>query len=333
MEAAGKREAGGREAGRPPACWVVTDGKAGMESQCLGLAEAMGLDPVVKRVRLRTPWRALTPWVPLPGAAAFHPASDPFGPPWPDLLIATGRRSAGPALMARARSGGRTFLVQIQDPGVPPARFDLLVVPRHDGLSGPNVVETQGALHRVTAERLRAAAAEWEPRFADLPRPRLAVLLGGDNGVYRFTPAAAGRLGAQLAALARAGWGIMATPSRRTGEEALARIRAALEGLPARIWDGTGENPYFGILGLADAVVATADSVNMVTEAAATGRPLHVAALEGGSPKFEAFHAGMRAAGLARPFEGGVDRGWSPPPLFETARVADIVWQRLRARG
>lgn len=327
MEPAGKPGAG-----PVPSCWVVTDGKAGMESQCLGLAEAMGLDPLVKRVRLRVPWRQLTPWVPLPGGSAFHPASDPFGPPWPDLVIATGRRSAGPALMARARSGGRTFLVQIQDPGLPPSRFDLLVVPRHDRLEGPNVVTTAGALHRVTPARLARAAAEWEPRLARLPRPRLAVLLGGDNGVYRFTPAAADRLAGSLAALAREGWSPMVTPSRRTGPEVMARIGAALDGTSAWIWDGTGDNPYFGILGLADAVVVTADSVNMVTEAAATGRPVHVAELEGGSAKFAAFHAAMREAGAARPFEGRID-DWTPVPLFETARVADIVWQRLRARG
>jgi len=324
--------AGKPGAGRTASCWVVTDGKAGMESQCLGLAEAMGLDPVVKRVRLRVPWRQLTPWVPLPGPSAFHPASDPFGPPWPDIVIATGRRSAGPALMARARGGGRTFLVQIQDPGLSPSRFDLLVVPRHDRVEGRNVVVTAGALHRVTPARLAAAAAEWEPRLGVLPRPRLAVLLGGDNGAYRFTPSAADLLAGRLAALAREGWSLMVTPSRRTSADVMARMRAALDGAAARIWDGTGDNPYFGMLGLADAVVVTADSVNMVTEAAATGRPVHVAALEGGSRKFAAFHAAMREAGAARPFEGRID-DWSPEPLYETARVADIVWQRLRARG
>ena len=109
------------------------------------------------------------------------------------------------------------------------------------------------------------------------------------------------------------------------------RLRAALAGLPAEIWDGTGDNPYFGYLGLADAVIVTSDSVNMVTEAAATGKPVHVVDLEGGSAKFAAFHAVMREAGVVRPFAGRIEH-WDHPPLLETGRVAAMVWERYRAR-
>lgn len=312
-------------------CWVVTDGKVGMENQCLGLAEAMGLTPEVKRIRLREPWRALNPWLPIIGRRVFHADSAPFLPPWPDLIIASGRQSAGPALYARKRSRGRTFVVQIQDPGAPASKFDLVVVPRHDKLRGDNVLVTTGALHRVTPARLAEAAGAWAPRLDHLPRPRAAVLIGGDNGVYRLTPAVMDRLASDLAGLARDGWSLMVTPSRRTGAGNEARLRAALAGLPADIWDGTGDNPYFGYLGLADAVIVTSDSVNMVTEAAATGKPVHVVDLEGGSAKFAAFHAMMRETGVTRPFAGRIE-DWDHPPLLETERVAAMVWERYRAR-
>lgn len=314
------------------ACWVVTDGKVGMETQCLGLAEALGFDPVVKRIRLRQPWRALNPWLPIPGRRVFAAGSDDFVPPWPDVIIATGRQSAGPALYAKKRTHGRIFCVQIQDAGVSPHRFDLVVVPEHDKVRGANVVTTLGALNRVTPERLAAEGAAWAPRLARLPSRRLAVLIGGDNGVFRLTPERMRSLADRLAALARDGWGLMVTPSRRTGAANEAMLRDALAGTDAFVWDGTGDNPYFGFLALADAIVVTADSVNMVTEAAGTGRPVHVVDLDGGSAKFAAFHDAMRRAGIARPFEGAIGR-WDYPPLLETARVARIVRERLRARA
>src|SRR5262245_19995601 len=97
-------------------CWVVTDGKAGMESQCVGLAEALGLAPIVKRVSLRTPWRQLTPRLRLFQRHGFAADSDELVPPWPDLLIATGRQSVAASLIVREesrRAGKGTVTVQL----------------------------------------------------------------------------------------------------------------------------------------------------------------------------------------------------------------------------
>ena len=309
-------------------CWVVTDGNAGMESQCLGLAEALGLSPRVKRIRARAPWRWLTPQL-WPGSLrTFSPDGDRLVPPWPDLVIATGRLSVAPVLAARRASGAR--IVQIQNPGVSPRRFDLVIAPEHDRLAGDNVITTLGALNRVTAARLAAAAAAYEPRLGNLPRPRVAVLLGGTSKVYRMTPRVMEGLGRQLAALARdRGFGLLVTPSRRTDPAGLAIVERALEGLPAEVWDGRGDNPYFAYLGLADAFVVTSDSVNMTCEAASTGKPVHVAALAGGSAKFRRFHRALQDAGITRPFDGEIE-AWRYPPLRETARVAEEVRRRLR---
>jgi mitochondrial fission protein ELM1 len=157
------------------------------------------------------------------------------------------------------------------------------------------------------------------------------VLIGGTNRAYRMTPALTHALAERLAALARVdGAGLAITPSRRTGAENLAILKERLSGLPAVIWEFCGENPYFGFLGLADAILVTADSVNMVSEAASTGKPVLVAALEGGNAKFRAFHESMRNAGHTRPFQGRLER-WQPPPLDETGRVAAEVKRRLFA--
>ena len=310
----------------PPTCWVLSDGKAGTENQCLGLAEAMGLAPVVKRVRPRAPWS----WLPV-GLGMASPGDVGLTPPWPDLLIASGRRSVPYALAVRRRSRGATFTVQIQDPRIAPRRFDLVAAPRHDHVRGANVVETLGALNRVTPERLREAAEHFAPRFAHLPHPLVAVLVGGSSGSYRLTPEATGALCDQLTKLGdSSGAGLVVTPSRRTGEANVAILGRRLAALPATVWDGAGENPYFGLLGLAEALIVTCDSVSMASEACATGKPVYVIDLPGGSDKFREFHAGLRAAGMTRPFAGALE-SWTYTPPDDTARVAAEISRRMGA--
>lgn len=315
-----------------PVCWVVSDGRVGIEIQCRGLAELLGFAPVVKRIVVRAPWRWIPPAFWIDPLAALDPAGDRLAPPWPDLLIGTGRMAVGPNMAVRRASGGRTFTVQIQDPKVALSNFDVVVAPQHDRLAGPNVVTTRGSLHGITAARLAEAAEAWGPRIARLPHPRVAVLLGGDSRVHRLTAADAERLGRGLAEMARAsGAGLMVTPSRRTAPETLAILRRELAGFAAEIWEGSGDNPYLGYLALADAFVITGDSVNMICEAAYTGKPIHVAEISGGTAKFERFHQGLREAGIARPFAGRLE-SWSYPPLDETSAVAAEIRRRLAAR-
>jgi mitochondrial fission protein ELM1 len=309
---------------------VVTDGKAGMESQCVGLAEALGIAPIVKRVRLRSPWRQLTPFVRFGGLAQFAKDSDPLAPPWPDLLIATGRHSVAASLLVRKLSGGRTRTVQLQNPVIRPKHFDLVVVPRHDGLTGANVVATKGALHRVTPEILWEGSKRLLPRVRHLARPYIAVLIGGTNAAYRLGADEMMALAADLASCARAmSASLLITPSRRTGEENLRILKEQLAGFPHFVWDGEGENPYFGLLGLANFIVTTPDSVNMISEAASTGKPVYVVHLPGGSRKFDRFHRLMREDGIVKDFKGAL-AAYRYAPLDDVVVVATRVKALLR---
>jgi len=190
------------------------------------------------------------------------------------------------------------------------------------------VLTTRGALGQVTPQCLAEAAARFAPRFAQLPQRRVAVLLGGDNKVFRLDAATMTGLTERLAKLAREGWGLMITPSRRTGPRNEDILRRGLAGLPAEIWDGQGENPYYGILALADLLVVTEDSVNMTTEAVAAGKPVLTVAIEGHKPKFDRFHAQMRAQGYTRPFAGRYET-WSQQPFDEPSEVAAEIKRRM----
>jgi uncharacterized protein len=316
--------------------WVLTDGKAGDEQQCLGLAEALGLAPTLRRVAPRPPFVWLMPWGPIdPREAPGRPGS-PIAPPFPDLAIASGRRAA-PYLRALKRaSDGRTFTVFLKDPRAGRGTADLLWAPAHDRLAGDNVVSTPTAPHRVSAARLAAARADPDPRLAALPRPRAGVLVGGPSRHHRYLDEDVARLLGNLTRLAGSGVALMITASRRTPEplrDGLARLAREHGGF---FWSGEGDNPYLSILALADAVVVTADSHNMVGEAAATGAPVLVFEPSGGHPKLTAFLKGLEAHGAVKPFRGRLE-AFAYEPLDSTpivaAAVAAALARHRRARG
>ncbi len=314
-----------------PITWILTDGTVGMRIQCLGLAKAAGLTPIVKRVHPSLLLRALPVLGSLPGVPATA-GGDPIAPPWPDVVISCGRRTAGAALAVKRLSGQRAFLAHIQDPRLDPRRFDLLVVPEHDPTRGPNVVTTLGALNPHDPEILADAARHWEPEAAGMPRPLVAVMVGGSNKRYDFSADAVARFVDRLRAVADSGAGLLVVTSRRTDAATRAALRDGLAGRKAQVWTGDGENPYLGFLALADALVVTSDSVNMASEACATGKPVYIATVEPESGRLAAFHARLRAAGHTRAFDGRIDH-WTHPCLDETPRVGQTLRQRLIDAG
>ena len=320
----------------PLAIWAVSDEKAGNAGPALGLAEAVArLTPA--QVSLRTVrWKGRIgrlPWFlnPFPLSALAEGAG--VDPPWPDVWIAAGRATLPLSLRLRRWSGGRTLVVQIQNPRAPRAAFDLIVAPRHDGIAGPNVLSITGSPHRVTPERLAEAGARFAALTDPLPRPRAALLVGGRSKAHDLSEARARTLAADLRrAVLDSGGSLMTTFSRRTPDPARRHLTEALADLPGFIWDGQGENPYFAMLAAADVVLVTEDSANMAAEAAATGRPVLILPMDGGSAKFGRLKADLIARGAARPFEGRLDL-FDAVPLDETGRAARAVLDLLKGRA
>ena len=308
--------------------WAITDGRAGMLNQARGLAEAIGLPVEVKTVHPRAPWTLLpvTLW-PSP-FSALGPDSSAFNRPWPKIAIGCGWRSIPYVLALKRLSGGKTFTVQLQDPRIDPKHFDLVVPPEHDNLKGANVEAIIGSPNAVTRAKLDEAAAHWQTKFDALKRPRIAVLIGGKSKSHRFGEDDAQSLAAKLKALDGQGHGLMITTSRRTGEVQTQIIREALAGTRAFVWDGTGDNPYFGMLALADVILVTSDSTNMAVDAAATAKPVYVVDLPGGDSKFTQLHTRLEQLGIARKFTGEIAQ-WTYEPLNETARIAALIRSKI----
>jgi uncharacterized protein len=304
-------------------CWVLSEGYAGLQAQALGLAEAAELTPELRVLAPRAPWRWMAPslW-----PSPLRAVGEAVRASLPELAITCG--GVGAAVGAALRRRGAP-VVQVQHPRMDPRKFNLVVVNRHDGLTGPNVFVTRTALHRATPARLAEAAERWRPLFAHLVRPRVAVLVGGNSRRFRLGAAEGASLGALLAEMVRRdGVGLMVTPSRRTDPAATTALRTALAPLRAYVWDGTGENPYFGMLGLADAIVATVDSVSMVSEAVATRAPVMLAQLPGRSRRQAVFMEALRQEGRVRDFTGRLEM-WPVEPLDDTAEAAAELCRRL----
>lgn len=321
-----------------PLIWVLTDDRAGNVAQALGVAEALGRPFVIKDIRY-TPLARLPNLVTGASLVGLAPESRVgLAPPWPDVVIAAGRRTAPVArwIKRKAALGGSkpAILAHLMNPGRRgAAAFDLIIMPHHDGVAaggdGPNVLRTAGAPHRLTPARLASAADAWAARVSGLPRPFLALIIGGATHSRPFPPALAADLGRRVHALAAAAGGaVLLATSRRTG---IAAEQALLDAIPeprhAFLWSRGGDNPYFGVLALADAVVVTGDSVSMCSEACATPGPVYIYAPEGMvAPKHARLHRELYDLGVARPFAelSGFD-GWHHLPLNSAGDVARAI--------
>jgi mitochondrial fission protein ELM1 len=341
-----------------PNCWAISDGAAGNERQALALMRALGLAPRVLRIDLRQPWDAFAPRLTIgAGIAIRDHEGAPLAPPWPDIAIGCGRRAALATRMLRGWSGGRTFTVQILDPRIQAAAFDVVIAPQHDDVTGANVLHSIGALNAVDRDWLAAGRTRFAG-FAALPTPRTAVLIGGSNRAQRLDDAYFDALLERLAARHAAdGGSFLVSVSRRTPAATVSTLRAALTTFPGVFWSGSeedrplsrpascasepggllpssgvGENPYAGFLAWADRIVVTPDSVNMLSEAAATGKPVYTFAPRPIAGKLAAFHSELIASGHLRRLDDNTSRP-QPPPLAETAAIAELVRERWRERG
>jgi uncharacterized protein len=314
-------------------CWVLTDGKAGDQAPCLGLALAMGLKPQARVVRPRALFAALAPRGPIDPAERPNAPGSPIAPPYPDVLIASGRRAVPYLRYVRRASAGRTFTIFLKDPRVSAKVADVVWVAAHDSLRGKNVIVSLAAPHLVSAEALQAARDNPDPRIVALPAPRMALLLGGDSRHHTFTEKDRRTLAGAVESMTLAGASVMVTSSRRTPKLLVEAIKREIADAPKRAFLWTGgedENPYLQMLAHAQTIVVTADSTNMVGEACATTVPVLVYEPTGGHPRVTAFINSLQKAGRIKRWLGRLEK-WPCAPIDETPRIARDIAGRYEA--
>jgi uncharacterized protein len=323
----------------PRQIWCVSDGRAGIERQTLAVAHAVAeLMPVeIKTIRLspRAPQVWLPPalW-PAPLAALPDDQRTPFlsrqQGDWPDIWIANGRRSIPYSLRAKKWSGGKSLIVQLQDPRISANRFDLVVPPIHDDVSGDNVITTLGAPVWYSQSQITAAQAQF-PLLAKADGQKLLVILGGPSKRHRFSLSRAQAIVADLAGIAATGVTLWITVSRRTPADVSALFRDFAQTQGALFFEDEardGPNPYLAWLSCATHALVTEDSTNMMTDAAFFGLPLHLLRLEGGDTRFDLLHKLFLDRGAARWFSGTLEN-WRYSPVRDSLDVAQAIVARL----
>jgi mitochondrial fission protein ELM1 len=305
-----------------------------MDVQAQGVAEALGLAYEMKRVDPKGIWKFAAPWGPVAPSERFGQPGSRFAPPWPAVAISLGRGSVPYMRALRRKAGSATFTVVMQDPKTGLGTADMIWVPEHDRLRGENVFTTLTAPHSFTSARLADLRRTVPADIAALPRPRVAVVLGGKNAVYKFRDEDDARLAGALGSLGALGASFLITPSRRTHPRLLEVVDRATRAYPRILWERRGANPYADFLAHADLLVVTADSVNMTGEACATGRPVLVFTPSGGSAKFRRFHAALEAQGATRPLPDRLDAipEWRYEPLHSVDDIAREIERRWRGR-
>lgn len=305
--------------------WIISDGIAGHLAITQGVAETLELSAEIKPVTPRFPWRHLAP----NGSPDPHGLKLLLAEPLPDIVLGAGRQTV-PFIRALRRAGA--FTVIFQSPRASSRSADLIWVPEHDKLRGPNVLTTLTPPHRFSASKLEDLRQTAPEDIAALPKPRITLLLGGPGAGFRYGKDEIETFAKSLAALAGQAGSFLVTPSRRTPPELLLAADEATREKPRIFWYGEGDNPYPHFLANADWLIVTADSVNMTGEACATGRPVYVFMPQGGRSKFLRFHRALHDYGATRPLPEkpqGLEV-WAYQPLHSAERIAEEIERRWR---
>lgn len=314
-------------------CWIISDGRRGIENQAIGLAEACSeIRPLEVTSHILKPGRAFQAASPLMQFALKSKPQD-YGLPaiLPDMAIGCGRQAIA-ALLAIKKTDAHCFTCYIQDPKIDTNRFDLVIAPEHDDLTGPNVETMIGSPNRVTRDRIIKETVLFEKRLNSLPMPRAAFLIGGPSKTFNFTQSDHAKHLEIIKSISQKGYSVLITTSRRTPDWAKADYLALSKTIPHSWYDtGEGDNPYFAFLGGAEIILCTADSTNMMVEICGTGKPVFTLPLSGNPRKFAKLYEALANRCGLKPYEGNPI---APDylPLNETPRIAAQFWAHYERR-
>ena len=306
---------------------LLTEGYHGMISQVEGLAKALKVEFQHKIVRLNLMWNYIPPKLTPISKIILKDKNYINNDDTFDLVISCGRKSVVPSIIFKKKND-KIFTIHIQDPKVSFKNFDLIVAPEHDNLVGENIINSKGAIHYITKDEIEKANSYLSDKINS--KKVISLILGGPNKYYNFSNEELAIIFNKVRSnFISIGYKIIIIPSMRTPKSIidLANKEFLSDGY---VVNSVDKQAYLASLGLANKIVVTCDSTSMISEAAASGKPIFVAHMQPkmNNYRFERFFHLFREMGITRNLEEKVEN-WSYKHFNEAERIAPIIHSKL----
>ena len=317
-------------------CWIVTDGTVGMLKQSIAVANSLDLLYDILEAH-PTPILRLFPKLAKIPTWRLTIGRTPswIRGPYPDYIISCGRRMSGLSIGLRRLSKGKSQTIHIQDPCISPKNFDVLVVPSHDKLATAkhkysNLVISTGSLSWLVKDEIMESKSKMIDRFSPIDKPQIILLLGGNNRRYRVTKKILTRLFMDVYKYANTrNARLIIIPSSRTPKRAKSIFEQLDKEQKHIFWDGKNGNPYPEVFSIANEIIVTSDSVNMVTEACLFGLPVFIAHWQEEKGRIANFHKIMNSSGYTQYLQEA-NENLKPKILNQMPKIAMRISKILR---
>ena len=300
---------------------LLTEGLHGMISQVEGLAKALGLEYFHEKIELNGFWKLIPPSItPVSKYVFKNNIIKEF-----DVIISCGRKSIIPSIYLKKSSTKNIINIHIQNPKISFDKFNYIIAPEHDGISGKNIIPSKGALHYLTIDEIENFKSYLQNKI-NIKKDILTLILGGPTKYYDYSIQNISLIFSKVKNLVKENnLHLIVIPSNRTPNETISLAKKEFLD-NATIIDSIDKKAYLSALGLAKYIVVTCDSSSMISEAALTGKPVYVAMIQAkrDDNRFKEFRKLFEKMNILRKLEDKLET-WSYEKLDEANRIAKII--------
>jgi len=308
---------------------LLTEGMHGMISQVEGMAKALNTEYSHKIVRLSFPWNFIPPKITPVLEIILKDKIYLTKNETPDLIISCGRKSVIPSILLK-KNNPSIFTIHIQNPKVDPKNFDAVIAPMHDKIYGPNVYKSEGAIHYITHEQIQAAKSYLADKIKS--KKIVSVILGGPNKYYHFNNKQLSKIFDSIKDnFIGKGYEVIIVPSLRTPKTIIALAKKEM-GNFGYVVDTVDKQAYLSAYALATYIIVTCDSISMISEAMASGKPIYVAHMKvkRNNYRFKRFFELFESMGIIKNHISPHDKNWTYKKHNEAVKIALELKKKIK---
>jgi mitochondrial fission protein ELM1 len=307
---------------------LLTQGMHGMVSQVEGLAKALNLNYKHQEIKLKKFWNFIPPFL-TPISMSVLESQFIFDS---KVIISCGRKSVIPSLALKKKYKEKIFTIHIQDPKVSLEKFDLIICPEHDNITGPNVIKTTGAIHYLSEKEISK-----ENNYLKIDKENkkiIAFIIGGPNKYYSYSEKEIDFLFNKIKSIfTRDKYKLVVIPSYRTPSDIIKKAFNSF-GHDHMVVKDVDKKAYLSALSISDYIVVTCDSTSMISEAAITGKPIYVAQMKPSKNnlRFQKFFSQFKQLNIIKDLTDKIDL-WSYSKLDEVNRISPLINEKIKKNG